>query len=233
MRSGSTLLCNILNTNPEIISAGEFKIKYHSDEDFKSLIFRSYRYVHKLNMPEKYVIDKLCHNYCLPHEELLLSGNISKFIFLIREPSGAFKSLLGLKELDSGFSKVSDEKILTHYLNRLPKLEEYSVLINNKQKSLFVTNEQLVDQTELSLKKLQDFLELKLPLSESYKVSPATGMYGRGDISNFIKSGRIVRDRKKSNIEIPQVFFEKGKQAFEQCCNTLSQYCTVIDEEVV
>ncbi len=40
MRSGSSLLLHILNTNPEVLGFGEMHIKYHSEKDFGRAVFK-------------------------------------------------------------------------------------------------------------------------------------------------------------------------------------------------
>ncbi|MGV2388843.1 MAG UNVERIFIED_CONTAM: sulfotransferase [Microcystis novacekii LVE1205-3] len=42
MRSGSSLLTHILNSNPEIIGFGETHLVYESEQDFKALMFQLY-----------------------------------------------------------------------------------------------------------------------------------------------------------------------------------------------
>ena len=108
-------------------------------------------------------------------------------------------------------------------------LEKYAKIINDKKRSIFFTNDQLLNQTEFTFKALQQFLDLERPLSERYPISPVTGKPGKSDSSKYIKAGCIVRDRKSPDIQIPSEFLEKGQKAFEQCCTTLAQYCTVID----
>ena len=151
MRSGSSLLTHILVSNPDVIGYGETHIKYGSDLDFKKLIlkvywqsqeFRKFQDLKNLRMNHQYILDKVLHNTKILDETILTSENIYT-IFLIREPARSFASMLDHKP------HWQEQDALDYYLKRLAKLEAYAKLINNKQRSLILSHQQLIDQTEL------------------------------------------------------------------------------------
>ena len=222
MRSGSSLMTLLLNANPEIIGYGETHIKYTSETDFKQLLLKLYWKVRGFRMHHKYALDKLLHNSKILNPDLLLSDRLYS-IFLIREPQKSLASIMGIKP------NWSEEEALSGYINRLSKLEDYARLINDRQRCFFLTHDQLLNQTEFAFARLQQFLDLKHPLSEEYEVLRTTGYRGVGDSSENIKAGKIVRGDRPSKITVSPESVKLGQQAFEQCCATLSDYCQTID----
>lgn len=225
MRSGSSLLTLLLNGNPEIIGYGETHLKYASEKDFQRLIFKLYRKNRELKMQHKYALDKVLHNSKIINQDILASEQLST-IFLIREPQKSMASMMKIKP------HWSESETLEHYIKRLSTLENYAKLINSKQRSLFMTHDQLLNNTELVFQQLQKFLDVKTPFSEEYEVLSTTGQRGIGDSSENIKAGRILRgeDRQSSTTIAPSLV-EKGLWAYEQCYATLSAYCQTIEIE--
>ncbi|MDJ0713503.1 MAG: hypothetical protein QNJ54_04705 [Prochloraceae cyanobacterium] len=220
MRSGSSLLTHLLITNPEIIGFGETHLTYSSEKDLKNLIFKVHSQVGDLKMDRKYVLDKILHNNKFIGGEPF-SKQVSS-IFLIREPKRTISSILKLKP------HWNQEEALGYYCRRLQKLENYARSINSKERSFFITHEQIINNTELVFKSLQNFLGVKQPFSEEYEVSNTTGMRFVGDSSENIKAGRIVRNYQREEISIPPELIEQGRQGFDRCYNTLSEYCDTI-----
>ncbi|HBE60153.1 MAG TPA: sulfotransferase family protein [Cyanobacteria bacterium UBA11149] len=222
MRSGSSLLTHLLTTNPEIIGFGEAHIEYQSQQELKKLILKVYRDTRQLRMNHKYVLDKLLHDKKLIDETMLFSEQI-RAIFLIREQKKALASILKLKP------HWNENQAIEYYSTRLATLEKYAKLINNKKRSLFITHEQILDNTQSVFQTMQDFLEVKQPFSEEYQVLSMTGTRGIGDSSENIKAGRIVRQHKTSETSISSELIEQGLQSFTQCYTTLSKYCQTVD----
>ena len=218
MRSGSSLLTHLLTTNPEIIGFGESHIEYYSEQDLKALLLKVYRDTRQLRLDHKYVLDKLLHDKKLIDETILFSEQV-RAIFLIREPKRALASILTLKP------HWNENQAIEYYSTRLETLEKYAKLINNKKRSLFITHEEILNNTQSVFKAMQDFLEVKQPFSEEYQVLSMTGTRGIGDSSENIKAGRIVRNNKTSETSISSEIIEQGLQSFSQCSTTLSEYC--------
>ncbi|NJM86955.1 MAG: sulfotransferase [Hydrococcus sp. RU_2_2] len=222
MRAGSSLLTHILNTNPEISGFGESHLRYATGEDFKELIYQVHRTLNKWQPSEKYVLDKVLHDSYLIDENLLISNKICA-IFLIREPKETLPSLIKINP----HKKWDEIKALRYYTERLENLEKYARLINNKNRALAVTYEQIIENTEQVFKTIEKFLDLKNSLSEQYEILPTTGTLYVGDSSENIKTGSIVRKKYKSpDIEISPKTLERAFDAFNQCHATLSQYCS-------
>jgi hypothetical protein len=224
MRSGSSLLTHILVSNPEIIGFGETHINYESEMKLKALILRVYRTIRAKRMNHLYVLDKVLFNKKILDESIFLSPQIY-YIFLVREPISALSSILKIK------SDWDETKALAYYLDRLSKLQDYAQSINNKHHALFLTNEQLMNQTTDVLLKLQHFLGIQTPLSEQYQVLKTTGMRGIGDSSENIKAGYILRNRPIHDKALPSPeVVAQGQQRFAHCCITLAACCGVITQ---
>ena len=222
MRSGSSLLVHLLNTHPDIIGFGEAGIRYKVEKDFHKLTTKVYTTLNKFKMDHKYSLDKLLHDTKLPNQKLLLNQKL-KVIFLIREPRKSISSLLKMK-LDW------DEKQATeYYTKRLLSLENYAKSINNKESSLFITNNQLLQSTDTVFLTFADFLQISPNFSEQYDILKTTGIRGgTGDSSENIKTGRIIRIPQEQTKEISPILLKKNQQAFDKCNATLSQYCQII-----
>jgi hypothetical protein len=221
MRSGSSLLTHILNSNPEIIGYGETHTQYASEKDFKTLMFKVYWNIRDLNMNHKYILDKVLHNNKFLEYQFLVSDKIFG-IFLIREPQRSLASMLELKP------HWSEKDALNYYCERLSKLEEYAKLINNKERSLLIVHDQILNNSEAVFESLKKFLGTQQGFSEKYQIMRTTGQRDVGDWQGNIKAGRIIRTPRKLDNKISQESLEQGIQAFNQCQSVLVQYCTTI-----
>lgn len=221
MRAGSSLLTHLLTANPEITGFGETHINYSSEQDFKKLIFRAYLRSRNIRMDHKYVLDKILHNNKFTDQYIPCSEQIYT-IFLVREPKRTLASIVKLKP------HWSYEKAIGYYSRRLAMLENYAKLMNSKERSFFVTHDQLLNKTELVFESLQSFLNVKQPFSEEYQVSSTTGSRWIGDQSENIKAGRIIRNYQRSETSISSEIIEQGLQSFNQCYNTLSHQCKTV-----
>jgi hypothetical protein len=220
MRSGSSLLTHILNSNPEIIGYGETHINYTSEADFKILMLKVYSQLNGLEMKHQYILDKVLHNHKFLSCEFLGSEQV-QVIFLIREPQRTLSSILDIKP------HWIEDKALDYYVSRLSKLEDYAQKINNKQRSLAITYDQLVNHTDLVFRNLQIFLKTQAGFSENYQILKTTGMKGIGDSSENIKAGCIIRTHQLETKVSPELI-QKAGQPFSKCYKNLSYYCRII-----
>ncbi len=224
MRAASSLLTLILNSNPEIIGYGETHLKYQREADLKKLIKKVYFKLQNSNlkMNHTYVMDKVLHNNKFIDESFLNSPLIYT-IFLVREPKRTINSIVELK------SDWTQEKAANYYIARLAKLEAYSKTINNKDRCLFITHEQLINSSDSVFRALQNLLDTKIGFSEKYDVLTTTGMRWFGDQSKNITAGKIVRAQNKEQNTVSEELVQKSMSAFTQCWDTLNQYCSVVD----
>ena len=222
MRSGSTLLTHLLNSNRDIIGAAESGIFYHSKKDLLVNIYNVYLSNQSLRFRAKHVVDQINHNRFLPNEELLHEDNML-FIFLIRDPLKTLNSLLA----NPHYSTTRTEKdALFYYVSRLQKLEYYARKIDNKTCALFFTHDKLINQTNEVFMKLRAFLGLSKPLSENYRILPITGK--RSDHSVNIRKGHIMRNYETPQYHVSDLTLRIAQYFFDRCSETLSEYCSTV-----
>lgn len=222
MRSGSSLLSHILNSNPEIIGYGETHQRYESVQDFKSLIFRIYWLNREMDMNHTYLFDKILHNHKIVNNSILTSENLHS-IFLLREPKRTLSSILDIKP------HLTEEQATNYYINRLLDLEVYARLINSKDRCLLIKYDQLIKKSDLVFQKLQRFLKTQKGFSEKYDLMRTTGMRGIGDSSDNIHAGQIIRQERKLSRKISPELTQKADKAFDDCQLVLTQYCQSIE----
>lgn len=230
MRSGSSLLTHILSSNPAIKGYGETHIQYESELDLRRLMFKIYFHsqefknfqdLRKLNMDHIYILDKILHDHKLLNENLLELENFY-FIFLIREPKRSLISMLDHKP------HWTEQDALQYYRQRLSTLARYAHIINNKNRSLLLTYDQLINNTDSVFSALQNFLKTPEGFSETYQVSNTTGMRHVGDFKEKIRSGKIVRKHRKIDLDISQESLAQATDCFEKYELDLFQSCTII-----
>lgn len=230
MRSGSSLLTHLLNANPEIIGYGETHLEYHQPQDIQSLLYRVYTRSQEFRMPQHignlrmhhgYVMDKLLHNHKLGDWALLNSEHVY-VIFLVREPVRSLASLCDLK------SHWTASDSLSYYRDRLETLVKYAQFINDSSRSLLLTYEQLLNDTQNVLETLQCFLQTRTPFSEEYQVLKTTGQKGVGDSKGNIKAGKIVRTSRPLSTPIAEDLIAQGQQAYAQSMQALTAVCRVV-----
>ena len=112
-------------------------------------------------------------------------------------------------------------------MEMLEELEGYGRLIPDRNHGFFLTYNQLLNNTDSVLTGLKQFLELKVPLQETYDLLPTTGKSKYGDWSENIKSGRILGLPKDRSLEISRESIAPAIEAYHRCCKTLKKYCMV------
>jgi hypothetical protein len=221
MRSRSTLLSHILGSNPGVVGYTELHRPYQSKLDlFK---FRARIYIeNRKDIDDKYILDKVLHNSYQFSDSVLNLKN-AKFLFLIREPKGAIKSLLKISNADDMEYYQDPKNNLTYYQDRLRDVGELAA--NNNLNSFFIESEDIINEPDKLLKNLSDWLELKEALSTNYSVFDKTGKAGFGDISGNIQSGEIVKTKKNSDITIPPEILNAAMNTYEECKDKLLENC--------
>jgi len=219
MRSGSSLLVHLLNSNPEILGYGETHITYTEAADFKQLLHRVYAHRHDYRMAQTYIFDKLLHDQKLANDDLLREP-LTRAIFLLREPARSLASMLEIK------SHWQASDALDYYTHRLQTLRHYADILG-RDRSVLVEYEQLLSDSAAVFALLQNFLGTQAGFSEEYQVTHTTGMRGVGDSSANIKAGRIVRkERQLSRAdEITAEQREQAERSYQHCRQYLQEHC--------
>lgn len=170
-------------------------------------------------MTHHYVLDKVLHNTLLPDESLLNQSQVS-VIFLIREPTATLASLQKLKP------HLNYHEQFCYYKNRLLALGRYAELIHDKERSLWLTYDQLLDHTTTVLNQFQTFLGTDFSFSENYKLMKTTGQKGVGDSHEKIKSGTIIRDKQNSQVHLHEEIQAEADAIYKSTYNRLCNFCT-------
>jgi hypothetical protein len=227
MRSGSTLMAHLLNTNPEIIGYGETFRSYERAEDLDDLTAHVTRFFRRWRLNERYVLDKVLHNHLMQKPTILESPQVFS-LFLIRDPEETLQSLRALNNSVAGqYDATTDEAALTYYVERLSHLEILAEGITEKNHTFFLTHNQLLNQTESTFSALERWLNLDIPLREDYQKHTATGLWG-GDGGPKIRAGTIVREAPTSKLRISDECLIKAERAYERCMDLLERRCLTL-----
>ncbi len=187
MRSTSSLLSHILSTHEQICGHREL----HSSYTKRSHIIktRAALYVENKSFEKStYLADKLLHNRLIIDENIF---NITpKYIFLLRDPQRTMSSMIKM-HLDDNNSLENIYKLEDYYLNRIDTMMDYWK--NLKGDKIYISSEDLLQNTDNILNEISDFLALSKPLSENYEIHNDTGRGGIGDPSINIQSGKILK----------------------------------------
>ena len=223
MRSGSTLLSHLLNTNRNVYAAAESNEIYSSMRDLKRQIYRVFC-VNRMLFPRgAYVADQLNHSRLIPDPALLDDERIY-CLFLIREPREALSSILRLE-----YFRGTEDDALTYYADRLEKLCTCAERLGDKGRMMFITHRQLLDQTADVLSSLQRFTGLETPFSEQYSVLHITGKVS--DPSRTIKEGRVVRNSAPPPMQLKKETIERAESVYRKTLDRLSGICITIYHE--
>ena len=236
MRSGSTLLVHILNSNPDIAGFGETILKYESRHDFDNLLVKLAEFFKTKRLPQAFAMDKLLQDGLLLNPDLLNEPDIYS-LFLVRKPEKSLPSILDIYEnkypLVAPSLAGGEPEALNYYTERLVTLESYAQLIKSKDKKFFLTYEDLIDRSESVFRGLQDWLGVRQPFSEKYDTHEATGKLVTGDHSETIKTGRIVREEKSKYRDVSAESLSQARESYESCCRALRELCRSVDGAAV
>lgn len=231
LRSGSTLLCHLLNGHPEICGFGETFTVYRGEADFVELAARIGRALRRPRLPEPYLLDKLLYGRLLAAPGLLDHPRVHR-LFLIREPHGCLSStssrLVTADALEPG-SPPYVAALLAHYRERLGELAAYAEGCADPRRSLVLTHHQLLHDTGAVFAALERFLGVGTGFSEAYPVLRTTGRAG-GDRSALIRSGRLRRSYSRPPVALSGPELEAGRRAFESGRARLERVCLGVGE---
>lgn len=223
MRSGSTLLLHILLTNRRLIGCGERNAAYSSHLDLDKLEITARIAQRAPFRRVRYAVDQINHDQLTPSRDFLKDERVL-LIFLIRDPPSTIHSILELTRTFYG-GAWTVEKTIDYYCRRLQTLTDHAVGLAGKQKVMALSYESLVDDTSTVLRGLQTFLGLDAELREQYGIQRFTGK--RGDPSEKIRAGRIVRRRLEPRTRIPPDGLERATKAYRAYRNAIDSFIAV------
>lgn len=198
MRSGSSLLTHLLNSNPEILGYGETHIKYVGRRSLLELrddVHERFAAHDALPAHHRYTMDKILHPYIL--DPSVLRVKPLKIVVIVRHPTNALPSIL---DLDLDFIQTA-QRVLKYYRRTLQRMTEWLSCYDRPY--LVIDYDELVNRPETVLRRLSDYLDLQEPLTTKYDAMWATGEPGIGDSSLHIHEREITSTSTSYNTEVP------------------------------
>lgn len=219
MRSYSSLLCHILNSNPEVAGYVETHMSYTGRRDLWRLKWNVFLGT-DADVGGRYVLDKILHNGSDVNPVLLRRDDVF-VIFTLREPRRTIQSTVAMaRSLDPDDWKADAERVTQAYVRRVKQLRRLAY--QELRHAIFVDAQRLIDDSPRVLRELTTFLSLKEPLSEEYRTSTLTGVQRFGDPGKYIKAGSIIRDREDyPEIELSQDQLERASEAYAAASEAL------------
>ena len=219
MRAFTSLAGHILGSHPRINGYFEMHISY---EDATALekqleVFRQYE-TPKEN--SQYLFDKLLHNDYRLNPERLGPVDIRILVSLL-EPEHTIKSIVDLfasKPVEDLYA--SPVEAASYYTERVKTLAGFCRSVNVPY--YYYDAELFQTAPGTLLGKLTDWLELDSPLSERYQLFSQTGKAGKGDSSEFIRSGKIEKTiMDYSHVRIPDDALRRAREVYRDCRATM------------
>ncbi|MCQ8847219.1 sulfotransferase family protein [Alteromonas stellipolaris] len=198
MRSRSSLLSHILGSNPEISGYSELSIKYR--DRFSCLDQKIKLHQDGLVVDSSVkLFDKILHNSFDFKSTSPLNSNGVDVLIMLRPPESTIKSIVTMGE-KNGNTKYADVNWASKYY--VSRVEKLCTIANELERFFFVKSDDIVENSEVTLSKLSNFLRLQNPLTVEYGSFNLTGKKKSGDTSENIKAGKIVKTKANDNIII-------------------------------
>jgi len=215
MRAFTTLAGHILGSHPRINGYFEMHISYDdaSDMDKQLEVFLQHE---TLKDNSCYIFDKLLHSdYRLSPGRHGLAD--IKILVSLQEPEQTIKSIVDL------FAKKTQEDLYAspaeatnYYIERVKTLADFCQ--SSSHPYYYYDAELFQAAPEKLLSRLTDWLELDSPLSERYQLFSQTGKTGMGDSSEFIRSGKIEKNRNDySHIRLAEDDLSRTQAIYRDC----------------
>ena len=216
MRTGSSLLVHILNSNPEILGYGETHLDYRGRGSLAKLhdhVCEQFeRHGELVDSDTIYVMDKVLW----PHikNRSVLRVRPLKIVVIVRDPADALPSILS-RDLDS---IQIPEEALEYYVRTIRRVSRELRVYRRPFVLLEYGN--LVNNTENGLKKITEYLDLDVPLTPEYELMWATGRKGIGDDTSVIYTERIQSSRSEYRVNLPAPIVSRGRDAYRSFVDT-------------
>ncbi len=217
MRSGSSLLSNILCSSDEINGYGESKVVLRSPRDL-AVLRGKIAMVQFLNgqrpvRRSRYLFDKILHSRLLPRSAVL-EQQTSRTIFLLRPPERTLPSIV------ASFGWNIEQA--TNYLrDQYPFIEHLARTLPPETDAVVVEHADVIEHTETVLDSLGDWLDLHDPLSAEYNPRHVARITGSGDTSDRINAGRVIRESRSHAVDLSGVDLKELDALYHRAVGTL------------
>jgi hypothetical protein len=223
MRSGSTLLSHLLCSSDDILGFGECHNNYRRRSDLAKLLMSVRSHTDQNPLKYRYVLDKIVGTQHTMSASVLTDRR-TRYVFLVREPLASLASIVAMRR--HFHPDETAEQVLAfaiqHYTERLGQLLQSSETIDDPERCLLVTHQQVLNETPTTFKAFESFLELSAPLREEYDITPTTGQPGIGDPFGNIRLGKINRSLPKKHVDLSATQREKVERCYETFLNKLA-----------
>ncbi len=226
MRSYSSLLCHILGSHGEISGHAEMMQPYSRTVDLLRLRYRVHRETDR-PLDGRFILDKILHNRLAISQKILDLRRVA-LVFLLRRPDDTLKSIINMgRTLTRVEWYLDQEKVLAYYRDRLDRMVELAQ--TGTARRVFLESERILDDTSCVLHHLSRWLGLASDLQEPYMIFESTGRPGRGDPSQRIREGRVIRRRDShDHIVLDVDVVGKARVSYEACCAALRDHCQLL-----
>ncbi len=227
MRSGSTLLTHILNSNPDISGYGETHTPYETSEDVDRLVYEVLPTLRKVRLTT-YVMDKVLNDY-LQCKEIFHRADCY-FLFLIRDPVSSIRSMM--RQFPTWFSDTAIDRntlqlrATERYNDRLEMIRSHTMEVGDESRTVFLTYDQLLYDTTRVFNLIEQVLELQVPLRENYNLTRTSGSHFIGDTSKHILKQQIDRNIRHEEQPLDEEKLGRAKELFEQVSCRLRSQCS-------
>jgi hypothetical protein len=190
MRANTSLISHILGSHPKISGYYEMHLSYCSEDDLEK---QKQELLSKdiIKSNSQYLFDKILHN----RYKFLLEQFLSKKIIIlvsIRPPEQTIKSIINLFSNKKNAHPYADAENATQYY--IDRIRELAKFCERFKKHYYYYDADLIRKSpEETLSRIQKWLLLETPLTEQYQIFSQTGKPRRGDSSDNMKKGRIVK----------------------------------------
>jgi hypothetical protein len=216
MRSRTSLLSHILGSNQEICGHHELHIKYRS---YKDVLGLKYSLIDEPNyISSSYLFDKILHNHLDISQNFIFKYK-PKLIITIRRPAETINSIINMNIKTR--QSYTTQEVVKYYVNRLAYLANFSESHSNNY--YFFESDSLIKNTKFVLEDISRYLSLSSPLNEEYNIFRGTGDPGKGDISDHIKSGKIISIKNNSELFSHEIVTDDLNTHYDKCLKTLIQ----------
>lgn len=223
MRSGSSLLCHLLCNSDEIAGFGETHNNYRRRSDLAKLLVSVGKHRGKASLNCRYVLDKVVGTQHVMNGAVLADRR-TRYVFLLREPLATIASNVAMRrELYDEPPQQLLAFATQHYTERLAQLVQLAETIDDRDRCLLLTHQQLVAETPTAFRTLEEFLDLRAPLCEEYGIMPTTGQPGIGDPSPNIRLGKIARTLPRKHIDLSLPLRLRLEQCYKSCVANLRE----------
>lgn len=207
MRSGTSMLTQVLCSHKEIDGFGETHIKYDSDTSFVELIRRIMWARHAWRFRRRRYFDKVLHAELI-EDITLLSMMPIDWVILHRPGKACVQSMVRTLSM-------SPEKASAYFIRQWSVIDEWVACLEENPKNRIVTigYDEIVSDPEAALERFSSGLGLEPSLKAEYEVRRGANRPGANDPSGHLEHGRVKKVQHESEVDIDPTILQRLERA--------------------